>query len=133
MRITKQKDGEDGAVMPFRLVKVPTELLDEDGLAVMSCYVQHVDRSQQPRKVPPPKGAIERAVHDALVELSPPDITNTDGVPVGELIDAAAPRIEHDPATRDRRRFRAMRALEAMKERGTVAVQDQFVRLAHGT
>jgi AAA domain/Bifunctional DNA primase/polymerase, N-terminal/Primase C terminal 2 (PriCT-2) len=131
--VSKQKDGEDGERFGFKLVRAPLEgVIDEDGEQVFSCYVEAVELAEPRMAVPPPKGDVEQAVYEALVDIC--GLEDADyGIPVKDLIDAAVPRIVHDSTTRDRRRYRAERAIGQMKARGTVLVDGQVVRLAHGT
>lgn len=62
-KITKQKDGADGAVYPFKLVPV-TLGLDDDGDVVSSCVVAHVDDAPVPVK---PKGKLKIAIWEAIL------------------------------------------------------------------
>lgn len=62
-KVTKQKDGADGAVYPFRLLPV-TLGWDEDGDVVTSCVVEHVENSPEAEK---PKGKLKLAIWKAIL------------------------------------------------------------------
>lgn len=124
MTVTKMKDGEDGQEFTFRLETVVVGL-DEDGEEVTSCVVHHDGGGASVRRVPAdrgPKGAIERVVLRQLDEFG--GITQ-EGVFVAELLAGAVSQMPHTAADgRDRRNFKAHRALEALIASGYVAVEN---------
>lgn len=67
--IAKSKDGEDGALHPFKLDVVELGT-DEDGEAVTSCVVHPLEEvANSFKKAMPPKSGNQRAVWDALEEI----------------------------------------------------------------
>lgn len=67
--IAKSKDGEDGALHPFKLDVVELGT-DEDGEPITSCTVQPVTEvADSIRRALPPKSGNQRAVWDALGEI----------------------------------------------------------------
>lgn len=62
-KVTKLKDGEDGRVYPFKLVPVLIGK-DDDGDAVTSCVVEHVEDVPKLEK---PKGKLGLAIWEAIV------------------------------------------------------------------
>jgi len=125
MRISKQKDGEDGEVLPFRLEGV-TIGTDADGDEITSCVVHHVEEATTPGAKREPRGPTERLVwrvaHD-LAELGGGDLT------VAAIIEGAVGRLARDPAKRDRRRDVVMRALQALATGSFLAIEGDLVRL----
>lgn len=127
-RITKQKDGEDGAVFAFGLLPVRVGE-DEDGEDVVSCVVEY--QSEAPPPTHEPKGAWEKAVLQMVHELAglgdePPT--------VGAIIDNVVRTMPHDPAGgRDRRRECAKRAIESLSKSAFFCVLDGKVTMPHAT
>ena len=78
-RISKQKDGEAGQVLPFKLM--PTLLgIDEDGDEIRSCVVAACDAP--PAKRSEPKGATQKAVLAVARQMT----TDSAAVPLKALI-----------------------------------------------
>lgn len=112
MRVSKLKDGDDGACFQFKLVPVLLGL-DEDGDDITSCVVEHLDDGKKfQRRRAGPKGNVQRLVVRALGELL--------GLGLGEvkttdLIDAAVNQmVAPEQGKQDKRRFHVMRAIEAL-------------------
>lgn len=123
-KVSKCKDGEDGAVFGFNLLSV-TIGIDDDGDDVTSCIVEAVEGAPvapQPR----PQGPWEHAVHSAIVDLLPLD---GGSVAVEDVIAEAAGRQPRDPEKRDRRREYAMRAIRSLAERAIICVQENAITL----
>lgn len=107
-RLSKLKDGEDGAVWDFRLVSVPLTV-DGDGDVVSSCVIEHIDLPKaEPRRRPPAgqKGVVYEA---ALEIMTPGEI-----VTVTQLLDRAMTHMPHESGKRDLRRQYATRALQGL-------------------
>lgn len=111
LRLTKNKDGEDGLEWGFDLEVVQIGV-DEDLEPITSCVVietvMPVIGAGPARKL----GPVEKAVNDVIQEFA---IAQTEGIEVGPVLAEAVKRIE--PPTdgkRDTRKQRARRALEAL-------------------
>ena len=111
LRLTKNKDGEDGLEWGFDLEIVQIGV-DEDLEPITSCVVietaMPVIGAGPARKL----GPVEKAVNDVIQEFA---IAQTEGIEVGPVLAEAVKRIE--PPTdgkRDTRKQRARRALEAL-------------------
>ncbi|HJV26857.1 MAG TPA: AAA family ATPase [Aromatoleum sp.] len=126
-RVTKQKDGEDGAVFPFRLQVVDLGT-DEAGEPITSCAVEHVtelpaEKTNKPRK---PGGKNQRIVFEVVEKHGPCSVDN--------VLTIAANHMIRDPQSKkDKRRDRAREALEALTT-GKFVIQgnDDVIRL-YGT
>jgi hypothetical protein len=127
-RISKMKDGDDKGRFPFILRVIPIGI-DADGEEITAVGINHMLR---PIAVmaPKPKGPIEAVVYNALVLLQPSD--GKGHVAIAQVIDAAVPRLAHDPKKRDRRRFSATRAIEGLAHRGVICVENDCAWLRHG-
>lgn len=111
--VSKQKDGEDGESLGFRLVPVPVGM-DEDGDVVSSCIVEYTeDRPKAKARL----GAKEQLAVDTLADLEGPDGT---GPQVDELVSAMVDQMPFDKGSgkRDARRQHALRAIESLKQKG---------------
>lgn len=118
-RITKQKDGEDGAEFPF--VLRPVDLgTDPDGTPISSCVVEHVT-SLSPQKLREPTGRNQKIVIKAARRRGPCSID--------ELLNDAVTHMTHDPSKRDRRREHAKRATDELIESGHLIHYDQQITL----
>jgi len=125
VRLSKSKDGEDGAEYPFRLLPV---LLgqDEDGDEITSCVIEHITQAERGARAEP-KGKVERVIWRLAHELA--EIGDA-SVPVDVLLTEAARGLSHDPQKgRDRRREVANRALLSLVEAGTLNVLDNVVTI----
>lgn len=126
VRVSKQKDGEDGEVLPFRLEGV-TIGTDADGDEITSCVVRHVEEAATPGGKREPRGAVERLVWRAAHDLAELGETT---LPVGAVLAAAVGRMPHDPASgRDQRRSNAMRALRSLAEQHYITIENDEVKL----
>lgn len=122
MRVTKLKDGADGAVFPFRLGPPIVVGLDDEGVEVTSCAVEHVDGPPPQRRRGEPTGANQRIVLGVLRELeSEGELVTTEA-----LLAAAARAIPETDAKKDDRRKLARRALDRLGK--WIAFDGEFVR-----
>jgi hypothetical protein len=126
LAVTKMKDGDDGTEFGFRLETVMVGF-DEDGEEVTSCVVEHTDgtsvRAIAAAAQQGPKGAVERLVMMQLEELIG---LGSELVHVNDLLTSVCAQMPHDPndGKRDRRNFRAHRALEGLVAAGRVRIAD---------
>jgi hypothetical protein len=121
-RISKQKDGEDGARFGFRLVPTLVEgVADEDGEPVSSCYVEPIDApakvSSKRRKL----GAVEAIVEQAAIEVC--------GVvghaPQEKVVEQAVRGLTTpEKGKRDQRRNNLTRALESRAANTFIGLRD---------
>ena len=117
--ITKMKDGEgEGLELPFALDTVVLGQ-DEDGEDITSCIVKPAQGAMKAARKAEPKGAVQRLVlrvAEGLTDL-PGDTSQA------ALIDAAVAEMPvPDEGARDKRRYHAMRALEALVSSGTLSL-----------
>ena len=84
MRISKQKDGEDGAEYGFKLLTVNIGL-DEDNEVITSCVVEHCDELPTKSKSVERKGTRIRAIETAFN-----DLVGLDGLVLRTDVEAAA-------------------------------------------
>jgi len=125
-RITKQKDGQDGGVYPFKLIVVPIGE-DADGEAIDSCVVEHIEATPTVRKRPEPRGPKERVVWTAVH-----DIAELCGeVTVEAVIKEAISKLTKTEGPKDRRRYVVRRALEGLADRGLLAIRNDLVIVGH--
>lgn len=123
VRVSKNKDGEDGAEYPFKLLPVILGR-DEDGDEITSCVVEHAARMERGARNEP-KGRVERVVWRLTHEMTE---LGDQGIAVDVLISEAARLLPHDPQQgRDRRRERARRALLTLSEDGFLEITDDVV------
>ncbi|CAB4199253.1 AAA domain containing protein [uncultured Caudovirales phage] len=122
-RLTKLKDGEDGAEMPFKLTVVGLGD-DEDGEPITSCAVIHEEpnaASSGPRE---PRGEVARLVWREFHDLA----SFGDGsVPVAMLFDVAKGKLPAPAAGRDTRVQHVRRALLTLVDTGWVTVENESV------
>lgn len=125
-RVSKLKDGEDGAEFAFQLAPVTLEL-DEDGDPVTSCVIRFegAPKRREPRE---PRGQWEKAVlRHARALLAKSALVTTK-----EVIEAAAAAVPADPeAKRDRRKEYVWRALTALTNTGFLVLKDDRIKLPH--
>jgi len=109
-RVSKLKGGRDGAEFGFRLNLVAIGA-HEDGEAISSCVVTAEEARPKGQRKKEPKGEwpqVVLRVAQALVDLN-------DTVTTNELIETAVNEMPApDDGTKDRRRYRVMRATEAL-------------------
>lgn len=126
-RVSKQKDGEDGAVFPFRLQVVDLGT-DAEGEPVTSCVVEHVDElpaADKAEKRRKPTGKNQRIVFEVVEKFGP--------CSVDDVLTTAADHMIRDPQSKtDKRRDRAREALEALLV-GKFVVQESRVIRLYGT
>jgi hypothetical protein len=126
--VRKLKDGQDGAVYPFKLVVVPIGK-DEDGDVIDSCVVEHLDsgvNGGQSVAVREPSGSVEILVLKEARELcglGEPSVT------VQTLIDAAVRVLPFTEGQEARRPFRVRRALELLQAKGYLSTRDGVITL----
>jgi hypothetical protein len=115
LRLSKQKDGEDGLAWGFDLDQVPVGL-DEDGDVITSMVVREAQLPavQQVGSAMKDLGPVGRAVVEAVNEMA---VAQTSGLEVTAIVEAAAKRMpEPESSKRDTRKQRAKRALLALCE-----------------
>lgn len=123
--VTKMKDGADGQFMQFRLLVVPVGA-DEDGTPVDSCVLEHV-HVQETASAREPAGKNTKLVWKVVNDLAGLGGRETS---VPAVLTTAAEALVHDPSkVRDRRRDLAVQALQALKDMGWVAVENDRVLL----
>lgn len=127
--ITKQKDGEDGAVFSFILSPV-TVGLNRYGKEITSCVVKHIDSDTE--KTPEPKGKWKKAVYNAIQDIS---FSANESISVETVISEAIKNEPHDTGKsgRDRRRDNARRAISDLCREGFVRLEDNkiFIPQSH--
>ncbi len=120
LRVSKQKDGEDGQQFWFALDVVQIDV-DEDGDAITSCVVREVAApvisqiDQGVQRKARPRGAWQGAIYDAVAACGDIGI----GLTESELIDAVSGVIPPE-GDRDRRPERVRAALTTLTEKGTL-------------
>jgi RecA/RadA recombinase len=115
LRVSKQKDGEDGQAWGFELDVVPVGM-DEDGDVVTSCVVRDAQLPvvHQVGGAFKDLGPVGRAVVEVVNEMAQ---AQTSGIEVEAVLTAAAARLpDPDSGKRDTRKQRAKRALMALCE-----------------
>lgn len=115
LRVSKQKDGEDGLTWGFELDQVPVGA-DEDGDIVTSMVVRETAAPavHQVGSALRDIGPVGRAVVDAVNEMAK---AQTSGIEVEAVLTGAAARLpEPETGKRDTRKQRAKRALLALCE-----------------
>lgn len=127
LRVSKQKDGEDGLAFAFRLQTVDMGV-DVDGDPITSCVVQWVDMPATQRRGEPPEGwqrQVWEVVQDNL-ELCEGD------VPIALILDKTVERMPADPNGQDRRRDNAKRALDRLIQTKWLVLQGKCVAAQKG-
>jgi hypothetical protein len=129
LRVSKLKDGRDGAVYPFQLLVVPLGM-DEDEDVIDSCVVEHLD--QAPAKIKEPGGKWQRRVWRAVndvIELG------EEWVAVKSVVARAIEGVAHDPGPdpkkpkKDWRQYSAKRAVDDLVEQGLVVADGDKLRI----
>ena len=118
-KVTKQKDGEDGALFPFRLLSVDLGQ-DDDGVPLTSCVVEHLNTVPEGSRRPP-SGSNQQIVFDVVKRLAP--------CSVDDVLKAAIEKMPHDPEKRDKRRDHAKRALDGLISGKHIICDSQVIRL----
>jgi archaellum biogenesis ATPase FlaH len=121
--VTKQKDGSDGAVYPFRLTVVPIGE-DDTGEQIDSCVVQHVDAQSPSRREP--TGETQRLlwrIAHGLADLGDGEVT------IKAVITEALRHLPEGDGERDRRPEILRRELVRLADKGFVELQDDRILL----
>ena len=124
-QITKQKDGEEGQVFPFKLMPVSLGFNKHDK-ELTSCVVQHLDDA--PLRKPKRLGKVQRFIYDTVIELS---VTSKE-----QLIEKIIPLILlPTDAKRDRRRDIIIKAINDMINSGMLLHGENQISLpqSHNT
>jgi hypothetical protein len=126
LRVSKLKNGQDGAQYPFKLTTVPLGV-DEDGEAIDSCVIEATAAKGSLRK---PKGK-----HELLVWQVAHDLSDLGDGPlaVRDVLDAAREKMVPMPSARgvDRRADVIRRALQELQSQGFVAINDDQLTLCN--
>jgi hypothetical protein len=110
LRVSKQKDGEDGISWGFGLEIVPVGQ-DSDGEIITSCIVTE-QATPEVGNLARPLGAKEAIVNQVIVEMAQ---SQTQGIEVAEVIKEAVARMPAPTdGKRDTRKQHAKRALDAL-------------------
>lgn len=135
LRVSKVKDGEDGAVHPFRLEVVDLGL-DDEGRAINSCVVSTDDEKHEERlpRAKLPKGGNQKIVLDALRPLfRASHAFGRAGAPpvrpcltIDEAVDGTAPHLVVEPK---RRRERAQQAVTGLVASGVLGSNEGWLWL----
>lgn len=123
VRVTKQKDGQDGEDLGFRLRPVVLGL-DEDGDEVTSCVVEHVDVPMALRRGRVKVGSIEQTVLGVLSDQLEAD---SGAVLISHLVDVAVAQIPRGDAVKDRRREHVMRAVDTLQRKARICIEGDRV------
>lgn len=124
LRVSKQKDGEDGIGWGFRLLQVQLGQ-DMDGDPVNSCVVEWGDMPSKRSKAAPPEGW-QRTIYEWVSG----NLQLCDGeVPVRLLLDRVVELVPRDPNGLDRRRDGARRGLERLIQSGWLVYNGNNVAL----
>ena len=118
MRVSKQKDGEDGLDMGFALETIPVGT-DEDGDVITSCVVTHnANTVADVRKAGKKLGKVEDTVMQTLLDGE--DLASG-GMDRESLLLASIEKLPKGEGKRDRRREVAARAIDELLKTGRVA------------
>lgn len=124
--VTKQKDGEDGAIFGFKLAPVLLGVNDE-GEDITSCVIEHVEAPKQESKARE-LGGVERDVYKVLSDMMPLDGGGT-SVDVEDLIAGVMKGMVKTDKGKDQRRTRVRRALESLARSEIIGLQDGRVSM----
>ncbi|MBL1264927.1 AAA family ATPase [Candidatus Methylomicrobium oryzae] len=131
-KVRKQKEGSEGQDYPFKLVSVPLGF-DEDGDAVTSCVLAHLDSQPVSRSVREKVklGAWEKRIIGTADELRPVAFEGEHKLAVEHVVNTAIEKVPFDckSAKKDRRKEYATRAVNSVAEKGYFSVQDNFILL----
>ena len=122
LRVSKQKDGEDGWMLPFRLE--PVELgTDPDGDPITSCVVRY-DVELSPERARAPKNLLQRIVWETALGC----MDLCDGlIPVETLLAEVAKQLPYDPDQKDSRKGQVLTALKALVMDHWLTHEDGFL------
>jgi AAA domain/Bifunctional DNA primase/polymerase, N-terminal/Primase C terminal 2 (PriCT-2) len=122
-KVTKMKDGEEGAEFAFKLT--PVEIgVDDDGDPETSCVVEQLAVPPKGTRKEPRPGSVERTLLDAIRDV--PSADQRASVP-GVI--QAAMSLMPQPEGRDTRRQHLMRAMRTLGSKGFVAVEGDACHL----
>jgi hypothetical protein len=125
LRVSKQKDGEDGTAYGFDLDVVPVGA-DEDGDVITSCVVREADLPAIQQVSQQRLGKWQRAVMEAAADLG---AATEAGAPKKEVL-AAAVEAEAAPEGKRDRRFEYVRdALDELENRNLLEIADERIRI----
>jgi hypothetical protein len=128
-RLTKLKDGEDGAEMPFRLTVVGLGD-DEDGEPITSCAVVHEEPSEATKGPREPRSAMGRLIWREFHDLA----SFGDGsVPVSLLMEVVKNKMPAPDSGRDTRAQHARRGLLTLADDGWLTIENELVTSARVT
>lgn len=128
MRVSKLKDGEDGASFPFKLVPIVLGL-DEDGDDVTSCVVEHLEDGKKLRH----RGAGPKGHHQKLVVRVLHDLMGLEGgaVLITDLLEHSVRQmVPPEHGKQDKRRRDAGRAVDALIAANVLRVDGDKVGVA---
>jgi len=133
IRLSKVKDGQDGAAHPFRLQVVDLGE-DEDGDLITSCIVLPEADDERPQLPRAPKGGNQRIVYDALGPLFRESTAfgKAGAPPVGPclLLDAAIEHVrERLPVESKRKTERARQAVRGLVASGVLGCDEGWIWL----
>lgn len=128
MKVTKQRDAEDGAVMPFKLLPVPLGFEDDS-----SCVIEYLDDVVLDENAKKRLGGNQKIVFESVYELASglgDDEFTT--VPLHKVYDKAA-AVMPPPAKgqRDRRSEYIRRAVSQLHEKGFVTIFEDTVSIGN--
>lgn len=116
LAVTKAKDWRDGDVFYFDLLPIEVDV-DEDGDAVTSCVIEHLDEPPERAETYRPRTPAERVLLGVLEDYRLAGGT----AGVDEVVDSAAAKLLVPP-DEQKRRVAVMKALQEMATRGLVAL-----------
>lgn len=123
LSVTKQKDGDEGIQLGFKLMTVQLGI-DDDGDPIGSCVVEYTEGTVIKKRAAK-LGQNETAVMSALTELE--DLGGP--VPIENLIVAACEKLQRpEEGKRDRRRDAVRRAMEELQKTERLTVTGGFVK-----
>jgi hypothetical protein len=122
IKISKQKDGEDGREWGVNLLPISIDM-DSTGRVMSSCAVEYVNGAKRSPKQKQ-RGEVEQAVIRAFDELGGADCD------LPSLLDLAPKYIPQDPSKKDQRRGRARRAIVSLGQSGYWTVEGDKVYIA---
>lgn len=126
-RVSKMKDGQDGALFGFKLVSVGLGK-DADGEDITSCVVDDAAVPTKRDQGSTGAGKWQRLVLDAVDDML--SVAGESLLELNALLKAAVDRVPPPIEGRDRRRDCAVRALEELREAGVLKIESGRVALA---
>jgi len=122
-KVTKQKDGEEGARYSFILRQVKIGV-DDDGDPITTCLLEHCDTPIDAPRAKRPSGHNQTIVYQAIRECIKADGTAMES----DVIAKAAPQLPRADG-RNRQREHARQAIKGLAERGVVICDNGQVRV----